>query len=75
MRFFAAIALGKLGRPQAIEPLLALLRATGETDPYLRHAGVMGLAGSGKTAAWMKAIHDRVRRGAHGRAARNAANR
>ena len=58
VRFFAAIALGKLGRPQAVEPLLALLRANDDKDPYLRHAGVMGLAGSGKTAAWMKAIHD-----------------
>ena len=35
-----------------------MLRANGDSDPYLRHAGVMGLAGSGKTAAWMKAIHD-----------------
>ncbi len=58
VRFFAAIALGKLGRPEAVEPLLSMLRAAGEKDPYLRHAGVMGLAGSGKTAAWMKAIHD-----------------
>ena len=58
VRFFAAIALGKLGRPQAVEPLLAMLRASGDKDPYLRHAAVMGLAGSGKTAAWMKAIRD-----------------
>ncbi len=58
VRFFAAIALGKLGRPQAVEPLLAMVRSSGDRDPYLRHAGVMGLAGSGKTAAWMKAIHD-----------------
>jgi quinoprotein glucose dehydrogenase len=58
VRFFAAIALGKLGRPQAVEPLLSMLRADGEKVPYLRHGGVMGLAGSGKTAAWLKAIHD-----------------
>ena len=58
VRFFAAIALGKLGRTEAVDPLLSMLRASGEKDPYLRHAGVMGLAGSGKTAAWMKAIHD-----------------
>ena len=58
VRFLAAIALGKLGRPQAIEPLLALLRANKDKDPYLRHAAVMGLAGSGKTAAWMKSSRD-----------------
>lgn len=46
VRFFAAIALGNLGNPQAVEPLLALLEATQETDPYLRHAAVMGLYGS-----------------------------
>jgi quinoprotein glucose dehydrogenase len=48
VRFFAAIALGKLGRAPAIEPLLQMLRANADQDPYLRHAGVMGLAGSGK---------------------------
>ncbi len=58
IRFFAAIALGKLGRPQAVEPLLAMLRENNDKDAYLRHAAVMGLVGSGKTAAWMKAIHD-----------------
>ena len=58
VRFFAAIALGKLGRPEAAEPLLEMVRASGDQDPYLRHAGVMGLTGSGKTAAWGKAIHD-----------------
>ena len=58
VRFFAAIALGKLGRAQAVEPLLALLRQNADSDPYLRHAGVMGLAGSGRTAAWLKAIRD-----------------
>ena len=58
VRFFAAIALGKLGRPQAVEPLIALLRAAGEKDPYLRHAGVIGLARSGKTSSWLKGIQD-----------------
>ena len=35
-----------------------MLRQNDDKDAYLRHAGVMGLVGSGKTAAWMKAIHD-----------------
>ena len=58
VKFFAAIALGRLGRPQAVEPLLSMLRTSGEKDPYIRHAGVVGLASSGKTAAWKSAIHD-----------------
>jgi quinoprotein glucose dehydrogenase len=58
VQFFAAIALGKLGRRQAVEPLLAMLGQNNDSDAYLRHAAVIGLAGSGKTAAWMKAISD-----------------
>ena len=49
VRFFAATALGKLGRADAAEPLLKLLRANADSDPYLRHAAVMGLVGSGKS--------------------------
>ena len=58
VRFFAAIALGKLGRSEAVGPLLELLRANADNDPYLRHAGVMGLVGSGKSDAWTKAARD-----------------
>ncbi|HYG77817.1 MAG TPA: PVC-type heme-binding CxxCH protein [Planctomycetota bacterium] len=43
VRFFAAMALGKLGNTQAIEPLCALIKEIPEDDPWLRHAGVMGL--------------------------------
>jgi quinoprotein glucose dehydrogenase len=50
VRSLAAIAVGKLGRAQAIEPLLRMLRANNDEDPYLRHSGVMGLAGSGDAA-------------------------
>jgi quinoprotein glucose dehydrogenase len=42
-QFFAAMALGKLGRKEAAEPLMQMLRANADNDPYLRHAGVMGL--------------------------------
>ncbi len=59
VRFFAAIALGKLGRADAAGPLLTMLRASADKDPYLRHAGVMGLTGSGKSAAWKTAERDR----------------
>src|SRR5262249_6778457 len=43
-RFFAAQALGKLGRKEAVAPLLALARDNDDRDPYLRHAVVVGLA-------------------------------
>ncbi len=58
VRFLAAMAVGKLGRPEAIDPLLKLLRANDDQDPYLRHAGVMGLVGSGHPALWKQAAHD-----------------
>lgn len=46
VQFFAAIALGNLGRPEAVKGLLAMLENNTGGDPYLRHAAVMGLYGS-----------------------------
>lgn len=46
VRFFAAEALGKLRHAPAVPALLAATRANADTDAYLRHALVMGLAGS-----------------------------
>lgn len=46
VRFFAAQSLGKLERADAADPLLALLKENADQDEYLRHAAVMGLAGS-----------------------------
>jgi len=43
VRFFAAIALGKLGAKEAIEPIFAMLAANNDQDAYLRHAGVIAL--------------------------------
>jgi quinoprotein glucose dehydrogenase len=66
-RFFAAISLGKLGRREALEPLLTLLREDQDRDPYLRHAAVMGLSGLGDIPALERAAGDPspvVRRGA-----------
>ena len=51
VRFFAAVALGRLGERRAVGPLLAMLQANDDRDPYLRHAGVMGLAGCGEVGA------------------------
>ena len=47
VRYFAALGLGRLNRSEAISPLLALLADNADRDPLLRHAGIMGLAGSG----------------------------
>jgi quinoprotein glucose dehydrogenase len=41
---FAAQALGKHGESAAVAPLLALLEANADKDPYLRHAAVYALA-------------------------------
>ncbi len=46
VRYFAAISLGKLGRKEAISPLSAMLEENNNQDSVLRHAGIMGLAGS-----------------------------
>jgi quinoprotein glucose dehydrogenase len=43
VRFFAALAVGKLGRPEAIPQIIDLLKNNADADPYLRHAGVMAL--------------------------------
>jgi quinoprotein glucose dehydrogenase len=45
VRFFAALALGRLGDADAVAPLTALLAETGADDPNLRHAAFMGLLG------------------------------
>jgi quinoprotein glucose dehydrogenase len=46
VRYFAAQGLGKIGRPEAAAPLLALARENNDADHYLRHAVVMGLVGT-----------------------------
>ncbi|GIW89472.1 MAG: glucose dehydrogenase [Isosphaeraceae bacterium] len=55
VRFHAAIALGNLRDPNALTPLLEMLRANDDADAYLRHAGVMGLAGVADDAVLVKA--------------------
>lgn len=55
VRFFAAIALGKLGNPDAVKPLCVMLRENSDKDVFLRHAGVMGLLGSADKAALIEA--------------------
>jgi quinoprotein glucose dehydrogenase len=43
VRLFAAISLGKLGRKDAVAPLIAMIKANADADAFLRHAGVYGL--------------------------------
>ncbi len=47
VRFQAALALGKVGAPEAVPALVSLLQDNNDQDPFLRHAGVMGLFGCG----------------------------
>ena len=44
VKFFAAEALGRIAYSEAVEPLIAFLKANNDEDLYLRHAGVLALA-------------------------------
>ncbi|HUS36390.1 MAG TPA: PVC-type heme-binding CxxCH protein [Verrucomicrobiae bacterium] len=55
-RFFAAIALGKVGRPEAVADLIRAARAN--EDVYIRHAIVMGLTGIADSDALLKFAKD-----------------
>lgn len=41
VRYFAALALGKLGKQEALPAIMAMVEANEDRDLYLRHAGVM----------------------------------
>lgn len=43
VRFFAALSVGKLHKPEAIGPIVAMLRENQDQDPFVRHAGVSAL--------------------------------
>lgn len=57
VRFQAAIAIGKLGVPDATDALLELARINDDKDAYLRHAVVTGLTGTGDQKALDAASH------------------
>lgn len=46
VRSYAALALGKTGRLEAVPALLVMLAENADQDPVLRHSGVVGLVGS-----------------------------
>lgn len=58
VRFHAAQALAKVGGP--LGPVLELLRANADQDPYLRHAAVMALLGSNDAKGLEEASKDRT---------------
>jgi quinoprotein glucose dehydrogenase len=58
VRFFAALGVGKLGRKEAVGPVLAMLRDNADQDVYLRHAGVMALTWLDDRQALESAAHD-----------------
>ena len=58
VRFYAALGLGHHGAAAAVAPILAMVRDNNDADAYLRHAGVMALAGVGDAATLAKAASD-----------------
>ncbi len=58
VEFFAAQSLGKLGRAEAAEALIDLLRRNADTDTYLRHAAVYALTRLHPTEALARAAKD-----------------
>ncbi|MEI6235399.1 MAG: HEAT repeat domain-containing protein [Planctomycetota bacterium] len=61
VKTFAAIALGKLHCNSDVPALLTILRDNADKDAFLRHAAVMGLAGTGEAAALLPSITDSSR--------------
>lgn len=58
VRFFAAQALGKLGRKSALPAILDLVRTDRDGGPYVRHVGVMALVNLGDKSAILAAADD-----------------
>ena len=54
VRAAVCMALGKIGDPVAVEPILDMLEKNQDNDVFLRHAGVMGLTGIGDVKVLIK---------------------
>ncbi|HXX94706.1 MAG TPA: HEAT repeat domain-containing protein, partial [Planctomycetota bacterium] len=54
VRMYAALSLGKLGRKEAVGPLLEMLRENADRDPFVRHGGVAALAWIGEVEPLLK---------------------
>jgi quinoprotein glucose dehydrogenase len=57
-RYFAAMGLAKLGRKEAVGPILNMVRENADKDAYLRHAGVTALVSIGDFEAIVHAGKD-----------------
>ncbi|MBI3879938.1 MAG: HEAT repeat domain-containing protein, partial [Verrucomicrobia bacterium] len=51
VRFFGALALGKIGDQSALPAVVAMLAKNNNADEYVSHGGVMALAGAGDVKA------------------------
>jgi quinoprotein glucose dehydrogenase len=60
-RYFALMALGKLGNLDAVPIILAAIDANGDRDAYIRHAGVMALVKLNDINALSQAARDNAR--------------
>jgi quinoprotein glucose dehydrogenase len=58
VKFFAAIALGKLGYESSADAVVKMLRENNDRDQFLRHAGVTALVKLGNTKAIEAAAKD-----------------
>lgn len=58
VRYFSAMALGKLGVKEAAQPVLRMVKENNDEDLHLRHAGVMALVWMRDTNAIFSAASD-----------------
>lgn len=59
VRYFAVMGLGKLGKKQAIDPVVKVLAENADKDVYLRHAGMMALVWINDPQAILGAAKDK----------------
>jgi len=58
VKFFAAQALGQMNSKTATAPILAMMKAAGDTDPFLRSAAAIALARIGDVEALAATVTD-----------------
>jgi quinoprotein glucose dehydrogenase len=58
VRYFAVLGLGRLANQDAAEPVIQALRENNDSDPFLRHAGVMALTWLNEAGAVEEAARD-----------------
>jgi quinoprotein glucose dehydrogenase len=58
VRFFAAMGIGKIGKRDAVGPVLEFMRANNNEDRMLQHAGIMALTGIDDRDGLLRAAND-----------------